>query len=107
MYGFEFPTEEWRQITAFISLDCPRRMVEFRIYTAGAADINIDLVEIKRMTTPTSAKYSTYTYRDLIFTGGHVTEDKLMRHDPDNDGGGFWTVHTSVFQRESTKSRTT
>ena len=90
MYGFEFPTEEWRQINAFISLDCPRGMVEFRVYAPGVVDIHIDYVEIKRMTTPISAKYSTYTYRDLIFPGGYVTEDKLMRHDPDEDGGGFW-----------------
>ncbi|EMR73208.1 putative membrane protein (DUF2079) [Thaumarchaeota archaeon SCGC AB-539-E09] len=92
LFGFEFPTDEWRQINTFISLDGPRGMVEFRVHTTGVADIYIDYVEVKRRTTPISAKYSTttFTYRDLIFPRGYVTKDKLMRRDPDKDRGGFW-----------------
>jgi len=92
IYGFEFPDDEWESFDVEIFLDRPRGMVEFRLYTVGAADLLVDRIEVmrKNSTEPAPASTVTFTYRDLILPDGAVTDDGLIHHSPDGEEEGFW-----------------
>jgi hypothetical protein len=92
LYGYEFPDGEWRRITIHLSLSRPREMVEFRLYTAGRADISVDRIQLNGTGGEWGMGSSTWTfdYRDLMLQNGTITAEGFLLHCPDDVGDVFW-----------------
>ena len=91
LYGYEFPSPEWREMRLLLSLDGPKELVEFRLRTKGAANVRIDRIEVNRTDLRPGATASTITfnYVDLLVDEGELTDDCLLRHLPVEDEV-FW-----------------
>ena len=92
LYGYEFPDDEWRRFAVRLSLAWPKEQVEFRLYTAGAADILVDRIEVNRTEGDPGTVSSTRTFNfvDLPAKNAAITPDGLLHHRPEDDKEIFW-----------------
>ena len=90
LYGYEFPGEGWRAVGLKISLDRPREMVEFRVFTVGACDVTLDRVEVIRAVNPEGyhASSTSFNYRDLQAGEATVVRGGIMTCN--STGEFFW-----------------
>jgi len=96
LYGYEFPGEGWRSVALRISLERPREMVEFRIYTAGVSDITLDRVELIRAVNPEGYHVSStsFNYKDLQAGEDTVVTEGIMTCNSTREFFWYGPYHT-------------
>ena len=93
LYGYEFPGEGWRSVGVRLSLNRPRKMVEFRAYTPSAqATFILDRIELIRAVNPEGyhASSITFNYRDLQAREATVIQREIMICDSISKGPSWY-----------------
>lgn len=92
LYGYEFPDNGWKRIDVSLHLPRAKDLVEFRLYTIGAADILVDRIEVDRLdgASGPAASTRTFNFKELFLLNGTVTADGLLHHKPQDGGAVFW-----------------
>jgi uncharacterized membrane protein len=92
LYGFEMESDKWSNITMTFSSTRVMPDVEFQIFTTGAADVYLDRVIIAMASSTATRDFGTKTfnYKDLSLISGNVTEGKLLVHQKNVNGAGFF-----------------
>lgn len=79
LYGFEMKPNVWNNITLTFTVKELRTNVEFRVSSIGVADVYVDYVILKQISSEAENEFGTQTfnYRNLKING-EITEDKLL-----------------------------
>lgn len=91
-YGFEFKAGEWTNITVSFNLQRLRTQMEFRVISAGAADMYVDRVFLRRLSSVPIADFGmkTVRVRDLKLKNGIVTHEGFLVHQRGTVTDVFW-----------------
>jgi len=92
LFGFEIEPNKWINFTVTFSLTKARSRVEFKVESAGVADIYLDQVEVKQSSAKSIIEFGTliFDYKKLV-SNGNVTSEKIMVHPNGNiEDISFW-----------------
>jgi uncharacterized membrane protein len=92
VYGFEFKTDEWTNITLPFSLPKLKTEIEFRFFNDGAAEALLDYVTVKRISSIATAGSNVTTLRVAYLTlrSGYVNAEGFLFHQHGTIDEAFW-----------------
>ncbi len=79
LYGFEIKPNVWNNITLTFAIKELRTNIEFRVSSTGVADVYVDRVILKHISSEVENSFGTLTfnYRNLKING-EITEDRIL-----------------------------
>jgi uncharacterized membrane protein len=91
-YGFELKPNEWTNITVPFSLSTIRTGLEFRVYSLGTAEIFVDRLMLRRVSSNSTSNFNLKTVRigDIKLGNGNLTEEGFLIHPHGTNGEVFW-----------------
>lgn len=91
-YGFELEPNEWTNITVPFSLPTIRTGSEFRVYSLGTAEILVDRLMLRRVSSNSTSNFNLKTVhvRDIKLGNGNLTEEGFLIHPHGTNGEVFW-----------------
>lgn len=91
-YGFELKTNEWINFTLQFGLPTLKNGVEFRVYSRGVAEILVDRVFLRRVSTKPTSDFSLKTLRlgNIKVSSGNITEEGFLIHNRGTISQVFW-----------------
>jgi len=92
VYGFELQTNEWINLTLPFTSTKFRTALEFRAFSSGTADIYVDRVIVKRISSIAGADFGpkTFNSRDLLLVSGYTSEEGFLIHQHNVTSYAFW-----------------
>jgi len=92
LYGLEIKSGVWKNITLTFTVSTLKTTIEFRVFSAGEADIYVDQITIKRVSEKSEMDFGTITfnYRDLRMNG-ELTKGKIISY-PKESGEYSWSI---------------
>jgi len=92
VYGFELQANEWINFTLSFTSAKFRAALEFRVSSSGTADIYIDRVIVKRISSIATGNFGlkTFNSRDLSLASGYRSEEGFMIHQYNVTSDAFW-----------------
>ena len=93
VYGFEMPSDEWTNFTLSFTSIQPRNLVEFRVFSSGAADLYVDSIVVNRVSSSANANFGSITlnFRELSSVGGAVSNEGIFVHPQNLVSSFFWS----------------
>lgn len=92
LYGLEFESNSWSNITLTFTLNKLRTSIEFRVFSSGRADMYVDCILLRRISDESEAAFGTLTfnYKNLR-VNGELRGDGVISY-PAEDGEYSWSV---------------
>jgi hypothetical protein len=92
IFGFELQPNEWTNFTLTFTSTRLMIHVEFRAFSYGTADMYIDRVIVKRISSNATSDFGlrTFSSGDLPLISGYVSEEGFLIFQQNTASGGFW-----------------
>jgi uncharacterized membrane protein len=91
-YGFELKSDQWTNITLPLGLPALKVGVEFRVYSRGVADLFIDRIIVRRVSSTPTSDFSmkSLRLRDIKLGNGNITDEGFLIHNRGIANEIFW-----------------
>lgn len=92
VYGFELKTNEWTNITVPFGLTTLKNRVEFRVYSTGVAEMQVDRIVLRRVSSTPALNFNLRTVRltSMKIDNGNITESGFFVHYRGSNPEVFW-----------------